>query len=95
MVVVYCKIILSAPVLVPFPWTLDFGFGTWSWDFGLGLGLDNLYGNQWNRQIKQNKLLNYIKIWSFIGSEEEEEEDRVDGRAPIYFAAGLFMLVLR
>ena len=33
--VVACKIIVSAPVPVPFLWTLDLGFGT-------GLGLDNL-----------------------------------------------------
>ena len=45
--VVACRIILSAPVLVPFLWTLDFVFGTWIWDldlglgFGTGLGLDN------------------------------------------------------
>ena len=31
----------SAPVQVPFLWTLDFGFGTWIWDLGHGLGLDN------------------------------------------------------
>ena len=42
------RIIVSAPVSVPFLWTLDFGFGTWilDLDFGLGfwtgLGLDNI-----------------------------------------------------
>ena len=46
-VVVACKIIVSAPVQVPFLWTLDLGFGPWimDLDFGLGfwtgLGLDN------------------------------------------------------
>ena len=41
--VVACRIMVSAPVLVPFLWTLDFGFetldldlelrfGTWIWD---------------------------------------------------------------
>ena len=41
--------VVSAPVAVPFLWTLDLGpgFGTWIWDldlglgFGTGLGLDN------------------------------------------------------
>ena len=37
---VACKIIVSAPVPVPFLWTLDFGLGFWTWfldlDFGLG-----------------------------------------------------------
>ena len=38
---------MSAPVPVPFLWTLDFGFGTWFLDldlgleFGSGLGLEN------------------------------------------------------
>ena len=32
---VACRIILSAPVPVPFLWTLDFGFGTWIWDLDL------------------------------------------------------------
>ena len=47
---VACRIIVSAPVPVPFLWTLDFGFGTWILDldfklgFGTGLGLDkNLF----------------------------------------------------
>ena len=40
MVVVACRIILSAPVTVPFLflfglWTLDSEFGTWIWDLGL------------------------------------------------------------
>ena len=35
--VVACRIILSAPVLFLFLWTLDFGFGTWN--LGLDLGL--------------------------------------------------------
>ena len=30
-VVVACRIIVSAPVPVPFLWTLDFGSGTWIW----------------------------------------------------------------
>ena len=34
---VACKIIVSAPVLVPFLWSLDFGFWTWIWDLDLGL----------------------------------------------------------
>ena len=44
---VACRIILSAPVPVPFLLTLDFGFCTWIGDldlgpgFGTGLGLDN------------------------------------------------------
>ena len=33
---------MSAPVPVPFLWTLDFGFGTCIWDLGLGNGLDKL-----------------------------------------------------
>ena len=37
-VVVACRIILSAPVPVPFLRTLDFGFGTWIWDLVLGQG---------------------------------------------------------
>ena len=36
--VVACRIIVSAPVPVPFLWTLDLGFGTWIWDLDLGLG---------------------------------------------------------
>ena len=35
--VVACRIMVSAPVLVPFLWTLDFGFETWIWDSDLGL----------------------------------------------------------
>ena len=34
---VACRIIVSAPVPVPFLWTLDLGFGTLIWDFDLGL----------------------------------------------------------
>ena len=47
---VACRIILSAPVPVPFLRILDLGFGTWIWDlefglgFGTGLGLDNNHG---------------------------------------------------
>ena len=47
---VACRIIVSAPVPVPFLMTLDFGFWTWigDLDFGLGfwtgLGLDNFQG---------------------------------------------------
>ena len=33
------KIIVSAPVLFLFLWTLDFGIGTWIWDLDLGLDL--------------------------------------------------------
>ena len=33
-----CRIIFSAPVPVPFLWTLDLGFGTWIWDLDLGPG---------------------------------------------------------
>ena len=33
-----CRIIVSAPVPVPFLWTLDLGFGTLIWDLNLGLG---------------------------------------------------------
>ena len=36
--VVACRIIVSAPVPVPFLWTLDFRFGTWIWDLDLGSG---------------------------------------------------------
>ena len=38
--VVACRIIVSAPVPVPFLWTLDLGFWTWilNLDFGLDLG---------------------------------------------------------
>ena len=35
-----CRIIVSAPVPVPFLWTLDFEFGTCNWDLGLGNELD-------------------------------------------------------
>jgi len=35
---VACRIIVSAPVPVPFLWTLDLGFGTWIWDLDLALG---------------------------------------------------------
>ena len=37
-----CKIIVSAQVPVPFPWTLDLGFGTWirPWILDLDFGLD-------------------------------------------------------
>ena len=42
MVEVACRIIVSAPVPVPFLLTLDFGFGTCIWDLGLGNGLDKL-----------------------------------------------------
>ena len=35
---VACRIIVSAPVLVPFLWTLDLGFETWIWDLDLGPG---------------------------------------------------------
>ena len=37
-----CRIIVSAPVPVPFLWTLDLGFGTWfgTWLWDLDLGLD-------------------------------------------------------
>ena len=47
-VVVACRIILSAPVPLLFLWTSDLGFGTWICDLDLGLGfgtglrLDNL-----------------------------------------------------
>ena len=37
--VVACRIIVSAPVPVPFLWTLDFGFVTLIWDLDLGLDL--------------------------------------------------------
>ena len=39
--VVVFRIILSAPVPVPFLWTLDLGFGNliWNLDLGLDLGL--------------------------------------------------------
>ena len=39
--VVAFRIILSAPVPVPFLWTLDLGFGNliWNLDLGLDLGL--------------------------------------------------------
>ena len=39
MVVVACRIIVSAPVPFPFLWTLDLGFGTWIWDLDLVLDL--------------------------------------------------------
>ena len=32
------RILMSAPVPVPFLWTLDFAFGTWVRDMDLGLG---------------------------------------------------------
>ena len=35
--VVACRIIVSAPVAVPFFWTLDFRHYTWIWDSELGL----------------------------------------------------------
>ena len=38
-VVVACRIIMSAPVPFPFLRTLDFEFGTWIWDLDLGLDL--------------------------------------------------------
>ena len=38
--VVDCRIILSAPVPVPFLWTLDFRLWTWIWDLDLGVDLD-------------------------------------------------------
>ena len=39
--VLACRIMLSAPVLVPFFWTLNLGlgFGTWIWDLDLGLDM--------------------------------------------------------
>ena len=46
------RIILSAPIPIPFFWTLDFGFWTWIFDldfwlrFWTGPGLDNIY-NLW------------------------------------------------
>ena len=46
---VACRIIVSAPVPVPFLRTMDFGFRTWIWDldlgliFGTGLGIDNYF----------------------------------------------------
>ena len=45
---------MSAPVPVPFLWTLNF-LGTWIWDldlglgFGTGLGLDNFRFNQYEK----------------------------------------------
>ena len=36
--VVACKIIVSAPVPVPFLWTLDLEFGTWILELDMGLG---------------------------------------------------------
>ena len=53
MVVVACRIIVSAPVSVPFLWTMNLGL-TWIWDlnlvlgFGTGLGL---YNCQMTRQL--------------------------------------------
>ena len=41
---VACRIILSAPVPVPFLQTLDLGFGTWIWDLDLGLGFETGLG---------------------------------------------------
>ena len=38
--VVACRIIVSAPVPVPFLWTLDFGLEFRTWIFDLDLGLD-------------------------------------------------------
>ena len=35
---VACRIIVSAPVPVPFLWTLDFGFWTWILDLDFGPG---------------------------------------------------------
>ena len=36
--VVACRVIVSAPVSVPFLWTLDFGFWTWILDLDFGPG---------------------------------------------------------
>ena len=37
---------VSAPVTLPFLWTLDLGlgFGTWMWDLDLGMDLDLTIG---------------------------------------------------
>ena len=54
--VVACKIIVSAPVPVPFLWTLDLGFGT-------GLGLDNLSTSQLSQVVNSTSLIFYIFNW--------------------------------
>ena len=73
-----CRIILSAPVPVPFLWTLDFGlgFGTWilDLDFGLDLGLTIMKErNSLKTYIIKEK--NYLsssrskdsRLWSWMG----------------------------
>ena len=62
---VVCRIILSAPVPVPFLWTLDFGFRTWIWDLDLGLGFGTGLGldNREEKTVKaRKKTKNYQKL---------------------------------
>ena len=42
--VVACRIIVSAPVPVPFLWTLNLEIGTCIWDLDLGLGFGPVLG---------------------------------------------------
>ena len=63
-------IIVSAPVPVPFLWTLDLGFVTMIWDLGFGLGfgtelgLDNIGDQAPNFPIK-NIFHVYAQIQSY------------------------------
>ena len=66
-VVVACRIIVSAPVPFLFLWTFNFEFGTWNWDpdfglgFGTGLGLDNIVPTTTRRF-----LLKLIGLFCFL-----------------------------
>ena len=55
---VACRVIVSAPVSVPFLRTLDLGlgFGTWIWDLDLGLGFWTEFGLNKNSGFTINSV---------------------------------------
>ena len=67
--VVAFRIMVSAPVPVPFLWTLDFGSGTWIWDLDFGLGFWTGLGLDKNphKNPKYFKIIyNVLDIYNLI-----------------------------
>ena len=74
------RIIVSAPVPVPFLWTLDLGFGTWAWDLDLRLGfgtwiwvldLEDLdFGLDLGLTIISGSRVQLSRMYLFLGREK-------------------------
>ena len=71
---VACRIIASAPVPVPFLWTLDFGFKTWIWDLGLltEVIIDHKATKQTNWAFGQTDLTEKARLKLFWGHQHNE-----------------------